>query len=256
MTAMRTIALFLVFFLALGVGHPAAAEDASPFTGIQRDEIDRMIGDYIRRNPEVILDAVRALQARDQEDQQRRQTEGVAAHRADLEHDDSDPIIGNPSGEITVVEFFDYRCPYCKGMLPSILQVLKGDSHIRYVMKEFPILTPESRVASRAALAAWQIDKSRYFDFHVRLMENKGELNDARILDMAKSAGLDPKKLRQAMDDPGIERQLSATADLARDIGITGTPAFIVGDRLVPGAMDVNTFRELIADARDKKPVR
>jgi protein-disulfide isomerase len=252
MATMRPILILLALVLTMTAPGWAAAAEASPFSGAQREEIDRMIGDYIRRNPEVILDAVRALQTREQAEQQQRQTDGVVAKREQLEHDPADPVIGNRNGEITVVEFFDYRCPYCKGMLPAILQLLKDEPRVRYVLKEFPILTPESRIASRAALAAWAIDKSRYFDLHLKMMETKGELNEARILDMAKSVGLDTKRLRLAMDDPKIEQQLAANAALAQAIGITGTPAFIVGNRLAPGAMDAGTLRKFVTASADQ----
>lgn len=245
---MRPFLILLALMLSIAIPRWATAEEASPLTGAQREEIDRMIGDYIRRNPEVILDAVRALQAREQAEQQQHQKDGVIAKRDELEHDPADPVIGNRNGDITVVEFFDYRCPYCKGMLPAVLQLLKDEPRVRYVLKEFPILTPESRIASRAALAAWTIDKSRYFDLHLKMMETKGELSEPRILDMAKSVGLDTKRLRVAMDDPKIEQKLVANAALAQTIGITGTPAFIVGNRLAPGAMDAGMLRKFVTD--------
>mgnify|MGYP003339817352 CR=1 FL=1 len=117
----------------------------------QKKEIDALIGEYLRAHPEVILESIRAMQEREQAAQLQRQQEGLVSRRQEIERDPTSPVIGNPNGTVTVTEFFDYRCGYCKAVFPSVLQLLKDDPNVRYVMKELPILTPESRIAARVA---------------------------------------------------------------------------------------------------------
>jgi protein-disulfide isomerase len=161
-------------------------------------------------------------------------------------------VAGNPKGDVTVVEFFDYRCTFCKRVLPAVRRLLRDDPRIRYVFKEFPILTPQSRIAARAALAAWRVAPETYFGFHVDLMSARGALGEAVILRLAANAGLDTQRLKREMQSPEIEAVLRRNAEIAQRLGIQGTPAFIIGERLVPGAIDLAQLQSLVAEARGR----
>ncbi|NQV55801.1 MAG: DsbA family protein [Rhodospirillales bacterium] len=232
---------------------PVLSQDTkSSLSGEQKREIERLIGEYIRTNPEIILESMRNLQERDRAAQQRRAAENLVSYRNELINDRQAPIGGNPEGDVTVVEFFDYRCTYCKRVYPAVVKLLSDDPNVRYVFKEFPILSPVSRIAAQAALAAWNIDKTKYVQFHTRLMATSGNLNEKRILLIAESSGLDSAKIKIEMNSPSIERALQANKHLAEKLGISGTPVFIIGNRLVPGAIDYSTLKKLVAEARDK----
>ncbi len=247
----RVLALIIAPLLML-VAPNAFGQTASsaPLGADQKQAMDKFIGDYLKRNPEVIIEAIQIYQERKQAVERARAKANLIAARDQLEKDPASPVAGNPKGDVTVVEFFDYRCGFCKRVLPVIRQLLESDTKLRYVFKEFPILSPQSRLAASAALAAWKIDKEAYFSFHVYLMSARGALSEKKIMAIAKRAGLDADKLKRAMAAPGIEDQLNRNAELALKLGITGTPGFIIGERVVPGAIDLAQFRKLIAEAR------
>ncbi len=232
----------------LGASPAAAAEDAlSP--GQQR-AVEEVVRDYLRRNPEVLLEAIEAMRAKRDAEQQATVRKNLVSLRGDLENDPTSPVGGNPRGDVTIVEFFDYQCPYCKRVFPAVQTLLKTDGNIRYVFKEFPILGPQSVVAARAALAAWKLDRDRYVPFHTALMQSKGRLSERKILDVAAEIGLDVERLRAAMADPGIDKVLARNAELARALDINGTPAFVIGENVVPGAVDLDTLTALVSAAR------
>jgi protein-disulfide isomerase len=137
-------------------------------------------------------------------------------------------------------------------MLPAIERLLRDDANVRYVFKEFPILTKESRIASQVALAAWKIDRQRYFALHAGLMGARGALSRKRIMQIAEISGLDMARLQSAMNSPEVAEEIQANARLAGEMGITGTPGFIIGDGFVPGAIDYSTLKRMIAEARAK----
>ena len=216
----------------------------------QKKEIEALIGEYLRAHPEVILESIRAMQEREQAAQLQRQQEGLVSRRQEIERDPTSPVIGNPNGTVTVTEFFDYRCGYCKAVFPSVLQLLKDDPNVRYVMKELPILTPESRIAAKLALAVWKNEPKRYQDLHTRLMSAQGDFSERRIFAIAKDAGVDVERARKTMETPEVEQALAANMELAQALGITGTPGFVIGKRLAPGAIDYETLKQFVADAR------
>jgi len=232
----------------LGASPAAAAEDAlSPG---QKRAVEEVVREYLRRNPEVLLEAIEAMRAKRDAEQQATVRDSLVSLRGELENDPTSPVGGNPQGNVTIVEFFDYNCPYCKRVLPTVQTLLKTDGNIRYVFKEFPILGPQSVVAARAALAAWKLDRDRYVPFHTALMQSRGRLSERKILDVAADSGLDVERLRAAMADPGIDKVLARNAELARALDINGTPAFVIGEKVVPGAVDLETLTALVLEAR------
>ncbi|MBK8176923.1 MAG: DsbA family protein [Rhodospirillales bacterium] len=220
-------------------------------TDAQKREVEKVIHDYIMAHPEVMIDALRGYQERQRQSAEKDAKQAVAANLDAIERDPASPVAGNPNGDVTIVEFFDYHCGYCKKAAPAVQELLKTDPNIRLVFKEFPILGDESVQAAHYALAAWKVAPGKYMPFHVALMEIRGSLSESRILDAAKSVGIDPAKLKAAKDDPAIGSAIEQTLILARTLQVSGTPAFVIGGQLVPGAIDVEAMRDMVKTARD-----
>ena len=238
-------ALFAAAFFSTAA---PAAEHA--FTPQQKKAVEDVVRQYLRDNPEVLVDAFRALRLKQQAESAQRVQETLTSMRRDLEFDPTSPVGGNPHGNVTVVEFFDYNCPYCKKVFPSVRNLLEADGKIRYVLKELPILGPQSVVAARAAMAIWKLDSKRYMPFHASMMKSRGKLTEATVFDLAAEAGLDPAALKKAMTEPWIDVALQKNDGLAAALDITGTPAFVIGNQVVPGAIDLETLKQMVAAAR------
>ncbi|MGF1591645.1 MAG: DsbA family protein [Kiloniellaceae bacterium] len=246
------LALLVTLGVVLGVALAPQPERGTPKAAElpPAEATQALLRRYILDNPEVVVQALQSYEQRQQALQADRLRATLVAEAAALNDDPDAPVIGNPEGDITVVEFFDYRCPYCKRATATLAQLLQEDSDLRLVMKEFPILSQESVQAARAALAA--VRQDRYEAFHFALMENGGGFTDEEILAVAEAVGLDAARLLADMQDPAIEAALRRNHALAERIGITGTPAFIIGDTLVPGAISIEELRARIAEARAK----
>lgn len=214
------------------------------------DDIEKIVREFLFKNPEVILEAVERYREKQREEDAKRARMAIVERKKDIFEDPSSPVGGNPKGDVTLVEFFDYRCGHCKRFAPSLTKLLEEDDKVRLVYKEFPILGPQSVIASRAALAAKAQD--RYHPFHEALMSNKKPLNEDEIMKIASSVGVDTKQLKKDMKDPEIEKTIQRNQQLAQALGISGTPALIVEDKLVPGAIPLNSLKEMIAKARAK----
>lgn len=244
--ALRFVSIALAMLAALGA-LPAAAQQTPPLT---REQIEQIVREYLINNPEVIVEAIEALEARQKQAAQAGQRDAVAAHQEQLYRDPDAPVLGNPTGDVTVVEFFDYRCPYCKQVAPSLSQLLKEDGKLRLVLKEFPILGPDSVLAARAALAAQA--QGKYAAMHAALLRHRSTFDDAAIARIATDAGLDVARMKSDMAKPEITAMIDRNKGLARALSVTGTPAFIIGDRVVPGAVDLETLKLLVAETRKR----
>jgi protein-disulfide isomerase len=230
---------------------PAAAQtDTKSFTPEQTQNIEQIVRDYLMRHPEVILEAVDALEQKRKAETEQQQREAVIARRAEIFEDATAPVLGPATANVTLVEFFDYKCPYCKQMTAPMMRMLQDDKQLRIVFKELPILGPDSVIAARAALAAQR--QGKYQQLHEALMRARGSFDEAMVLRLASDAGLDAKRLKADMDSPELMQALERNRRLARDLQITGTPAFVIGERLIPGAVDPETLAKLIAEARQK----
>jgi protein-disulfide isomerase len=199
----------------------------------------------------VIEQSLQALEAKREVEERARQKEALSKHQQELLNDPTSPVSGNASGDITVVEFFDYRCGYCKKAATAVTQLQKEDRRVRVVYKDFPILGEASELAAKAALASKA--QGKHQAFHEALLASKGDMTRESILTTAREVGLDTKRLEKDMENPEWQKVIETNRTLARDLGITGTPGFIVGTELVPGALDVNGLRELIARAHNGK---
>ena len=217
-------------------------------TAPDREATREIIREYLLERPEVLEEAMIALRARRQEEKRARTQAAIADNRAALLSHEMSPVSGNPDGDVTLVEFFDYACGYCKRSLSVMINLLRNDPQLRIVWKEFPVLGPVSRTAARASMAAAR--QGRYLAFHEAVMGSPDGLSEDALLAMAGRVGLDVGRLQQDMADPAIEAYLEETHQLARELGIDGTPAFLVGDTLVPGAVGEARLKQLIAEAR------
>jgi len=241
------VALWFGGVAALLSPQPAPAAD---FTPDQRKAIESIIRDYLTKNPEVMLDALEAAKEKLTKEAHDKAGAALVARRQELFEDPASPIAGNPKGDVSVVEFFDYRCPYCKQVEPSLEALLKEDRQLRLVYKEMPVLGQASMIASKAALAAR--NQGKYDDFHRALMNTKGQLDEAALFKIAGSVGLDIDRLKRDMAAPEIEKAIKANLELADALDIRGTPGFVIGEEIVPGAVDLGTLKQLIAAARKK----
>lgn len=245
--ARSAAALWLVIFLAL---LPAAA-GAAGFNPEQRQEIEGIIKDYLTKNPELLLDVLQAAEDKAKSQSQEKAAAALVARRQEVFDDRNTPVGGNPHGDVAIVEFFDYRCPYCKQVEPSLEALLTQDPQLRFVYKEFPVLGPVSKTAARAALAAR--GQGKYFAFHRAMMAVKGEFGESAVWEVAKSVGLDVDRLKRDMKAPEIDRDLKANFELAQALDIRGTPGFVIGDEIVPGAISLDSLKQLIDAARKQE---
>jgi len=248
---MRRVLAIVVALMGVALGGVAAAQQpVEPFSPAQREAIRAMVREFILQNPEVLIEALEALDARRQVEAEQRTRQALVARREQLLNDPANPVLGNPGGDVTLVEFFDYRCPYCKQMQEPLNELLRSDPRLRFVHIQFPILGPDSVLAARAALASRP--QNRYPQFHDALMSARGNLDEAAVMRIATSVGLDVQRLRRDMTSPAVQAQITAALSLAQELGINGTPAFIIGDRLIAGAVDVGVLRGAITRSRQQ----
>jgi len=250
MTLRQTLSLVIALIAILGsaMGTARAAEDA--LSAEQQKAVERIVEQYIDNNPELLLRALDKFRANEENTKAEMASANLARLAGDLHNNPASPTTGNPDGDVTIVEFFDYQCGYCKRVFPTIMTLLKEDTDIRYVFKEFPILGPVSVVASRAALAVWQMAPTKYMAFHSAMMTSKGQLSEPKIFAMAANVGIDLAELKQAMEGPAVAAEVEKNMQMAQQLNITGTPSFVIGNHLVPGAIDMNALKQLVAAAR------
>jgi protein-disulfide isomerase len=239
----RLIGLFL---LCLGACLPTGSAAADQFTPAQRAEIVQIMRDALKKDPSILRDAVSAMQA-DESEQQR----AKIAALGDKLISPADPVAGDPNGDVTIVEFFDTRCPYCRKLEPSMANLLMRDHGVRLVYKDLPILGPASVLGSKALLAAQKQDS--YEKLRAAIMSAPPDTTEAMIKDASVRLGLDWPRLKHDMDDPAIAARIDANVKLARSIGVDGTPALVIGRDLLPGAMDLGELQEAVATARKGK---
>lgn len=245
--ALAVPAVIAAALIALALPRAALSAD---FTPDQRKAIEAIIHDYLTKNPDVLLDALQAAEDKIKGEAHDKAAQTLSARRREIFEDPDAPIAGNPQGDVSLVEFFDYRCPYCKQVEPSLEALLGEDRQLRFVYKEFPVLGPESVTASRAALASRK--QGKYDAFHRALMALKGQINETAVYRTAESVGLDVDRLKRDMTAPEVARALKANTELAEALDIHGTPGFVIGDEIVPGAIDLGSLKQLIATARKK----
>ena len=245
---LSVLGLVLLAPLAAFAQPPSAAmPPLGSFTTAQRAEIVAIIREALRTDPSLLRDAISALQ----DEEERAKTTAARGATAELARSlAGDPVMGNPNGDVTVVEFFDVRCPYCRRMLPVMAELLKRDPGVKLVFKDFPILGPASTLGARALLAAHK--QGGYVKFYHVLMTGApvGDMDGLRTA--AGRAGLDWDRLQRDMGDPEVLGRIAANLAIGRKLDIQGTPAYVVGDRILPGAVDIGELVAAVAAARRK----
>lgn len=211
---------------------------------------DAQASTYLLDHPEILLESIQRLDDKNKAAETNEITTALLDNKDQILSSPSSPVVGNLNGDVTVVEFFDYNCPYCRKAVPIISDALKGDKGLRVVYKEWPILGPGSQFAARAALAAHA--QGKYEAFHQALMTSQGSVDEAATLEIARSVGLDVERLKGDMENPAIKTELERNFTLAEKLRITGTPAFIIGEEIIRGLVDLSTLQQSIASARQK----
>ena len=218
---------------------------------MSQDEFEQRVRTYLLEHPEVIADAINRLQERQAQQDTAQVTAELKAHADEVFRDPDSPVGGNPEGDVTLVEFFDYNCPYCRQMAPVMTQAETDDPQLRIVYKEFPILGPGSVVAAKAALAANK--QGKYVAFHRALYQIRGPVEESKVLDAAATMGLDVDRLKADMQDPAIAGVVDRNLKLAQALRISGTPGFVIGDQILVGASDLKTLQAVLQTVRGRQ---
>lgn len=228
-----------------------AGAESSPFTDAERAAIHSEVRSYLLDNPELLMEMLKLLEDKKQAAAAVTDQQLVAANHDAIFDDGFSFVGGNPEGSVTIVEFLDYQCGYCRKAQPDVTELLKSDGDIRLIVKEMPILGPGSDLAARAAVAT-MIAKGpeAYATLHDRLMRTRGKVDDASLDRTLVESGLDPDAIRVAMQDPEVARRIDATHALAEKLSISGTPTFVFDDRMVRGYVPLDAMRELVDAAR------
>ena len=226
--------VFYLFFTCQSVAAQSMTED----------QVKQLALEAILENPEIIMQAVAILQQREKE----RAASGANSVRLEIESDPNAPNLGNPEGDVTVVEFFDYNCPYCRSAGQTVQALLEADANVRVIYREWPILGDDSVIAARAALAARE--QGKYEAFHWALMSGDGRVTEAVIFKVARDLGMDVAQLEADMVSPAVEAHIALSNALAQQLGFTGTPAFIVGNKTAPGMLSLDEITTLVVEAR------
>ena len=239
--------LFLIFFLIFGSATQAL--QAQGLTTEQKESVETIINDYLLKNPLVIRKALDSLKIQEENQKKLQQAVALQNRKEELLRNPASPVTGNPKGDVTIVEFFDYNCGYCKRVVKTLTDLIRADRRVRLVFKEFPILGPSSEIAAKSALAAEK--QGKYIEFHNELMR-AGPITNERIKATATKLGLNLERLNTDIQNPEIEQEIMRNYQLAEELGINGTPAFIIGGELIPGAIELDQFKKIIASERRK----
>jgi protein-disulfide isomerase len=243
---------FLGALAAVTLALPAQALDLSSMTDAERQAFRAEVRAYLLENPEVLMEAIAILEQRQTEDQIEADRRKVAMNAAELFEDADAWVGGNPEGDVTVVEFMDYRCSFCRRAHPEVEALISGDGNIRYIVKEFPILGDESVAASRFALAVRSVAGDRaYSDVHDRLMTVRGAMNEETFARIGEELGLDTDAILVEMGSPDIDRIIRENYALAQALEISGTPSFVFQTDLVRGYVPLASMQEIVQAIRD-----
>jgi protein-disulfide isomerase len=235
--------------LALAAAGPVRAQS---FSDAQRGEIERIVKDYLVAHPEVLQEAMGEFEKRQNAAELEKQIAGVRQHKEVLFNSSHQVTLGNPKGDVTMVEFFDYNCGYCKRALADMLALIKNDPNLKIVLKEYPVLGPGSLEAAQVAVAARMQDKSgkKYLDFHQRLLGARGPADKTHALAAAKDAGFDMARLEKDLASDEVRETLKESMKVADAIGLNGTPSYIIGSDVVVGAQGYDVLKEKVDAAR------
>ena len=245
MTIKSRIAFAAAVSLALAGAAPAVAQS---FSADQREEIGKIIKDYLLTHPEVMQDVMAELEKRQQSADAEKHRAAVVENKATLFSSPHQVVLGNPQGNVTMVEFFDYNCGFCKRAMTDMLDLIKTDNNLKFVLKEFPVLGEGSVEAARVAVAARMQDTNgkKYIEFHQKLLGSRGGADKMRALAVAKEVGFDMPRLERDMGSDEVKKTIEENMKLAEALGVSGTPSYVVGEEVVIGAVGLDALREKI----------
>ena len=235
---------------AIANDNPQIVSVAAADTAVSREDVEVIIREFLVKNPEVLLEMQQSLETKQQEEQRVAHLQVIKEAKADIFNAAYDGVVGNPNGKTTIVEFYDYNCGYCKRAQEDMLALTAADPDLRFVLKEFPILGPDSQKAHVVSMAFRTLMPEKYGDFHNLLIGGQGRASEATAVKIALSLGVDEAKLRQEMKNPAINEAFAKTYDLANKLSITGTPSYVVGNEVVFGALGQEVLGEKIAAAK------
>jgi protein-disulfide isomerase len=249
---MNRLARPLVFAAALALtALPATAQD---FSTAQRGEIEKIIKEYLIKHPEVLQEAMAELEKKQQVAETEKARSAIKNHSYALFNSPRQVVLGNPQGDVTFVEFFDYNCGYCKRALNDMVEIMGKDPKLKVVLKEFPVLGPGSVEAAQVAVAVRMQDKTgkKYLEFHQKLLGGRGQADKAKALAAAKEIGLDMARLEKDLKSEEVSKTLEESMKLAEALGLNGTPSYVIGNDVVIGAVGQATLSQKIQAARQQ----
>ncbi|MCV3241325.1 DsbA family protein [Mesorhizobium sp. ZC-5] len=254
-SAAVAITLGVMAFSLIGGGEtPAVAQEtpqtAAPAATLDRKQVETIVREYLLANPELLLEVQQALDVKQKEEQRVAALAVIDDARDDIFNSEFDGVVGNPKGDVTIVEFYDYNCGYCKRAIEDMRALTEADPNLRFVLKEFPILGPDSQKAHVVSMAFRKLMPEKYAEFHDQLLGGPGRAGEASAVKLAVSLGADEAKLREEMKDPAIIDAFGKTYDLANKLAITGTPSYVVGNEVVFGALGQEVLAEKIKAVR------
>ena len=227
-----------------------SARSETTFTNAQKNQIKEMIGEYLNENPELLMDAIRGIREHNEKAQESKTRSAINSFKDHLRRDTNFPTIGKKNASVLIVEFFDYRCGYCKRVLTDIEALLSDDSDIYFVFAEYPIIGEDSLILSKVAVAIWLKWPEHYIKFHSLLMETRGSINLDNALAIASKLNINITTLQNVMLSNEVDQVIKRNYDIAKSLNINGTPAFLIGDKIIPGAIDYFTMQSLVQEAR------
>ncbi len=244
---MRRLSLLLAGAAALAtVGFAPAVAEAP----LDKAAIEKIVHDYIVNHPEVLEEAMAALEKKQAAEASAGLAKVLEEKKSVLFDSTRQMTLGDQKGDVTVVEFFDYNCGYCKRALTDMLSLMEKDPKVRIVLKEFPVLGQGSVEAARVSVAISRIAPQKYLDFHKRMLTGRGSADHAKAMEAAKAAGVDMKALEAALSDKEISATLEEVYGLASGLGLSGTPSYVIGSQVVPGAIGFDRLQARVAEAR------
>ena len=237
--------------MTLALATHASALDLDKMSPSEKEAFGSAVRSYLLENPQVLVEVISVLEEQQAAAQDMSEAQMISALSNEIFEDGFSYVGGNPDGDITLVEFIDYRCGYCRKAHPEVTELLRTDGNIRFIIKEFPILGEDSTLASRFALSVKLVaGEAAYFDMHNALLDGASAMSEGRLRRMANSAGLDADAIMEGMDDPEIDRILQANYQLAQAMQITGTPSFVLGETMLRGYAPLNVMEQMVAEQR------
>ncbi len=237
-------------FAMLAFGYLAQPAHAQNAEQLDRKQVETIVREYLLDNPELLLEMQNALEARQKEEQRVASIEAIKQNKDAIFNSPFDGVVGNPNGKVTIVEFYDYNCGYCKRARADMHALMQENPDLRFVLKEFPILGPDSQKAHVVSMAFLKLMPEKYLEYHDKLLGGEGRAGEESAIKVALELGADEAKLREAMKDPAIIEAFNQTYDLANKLQISGTPSYVVGNEVVFGALGKDVLAEKVATAR------